>query len=195
MLKFTSKFFKNAAILVIATLFLSACGSNGGGFKIFGGGYDGIKVGAKDEPRQQLPIGSVCPKVEIRPGTETLRLYERNKRENQFLQVQAHIEDMSRECRTVGNQTLIDVKIAGRIVKGPKANSGNYQAQIRFVVIDKDANPITGAKHDFQLALNPASPVSSFITSPSTPVTIDEIDPVTLSGYTVYIGFDDKGKR
>ena len=186
-----------AAILIILGV-LSACGNAGGGsgIRIFGGGYDGVKVGnrADDAPKIDLPVGSVCPNVELRAGTETLRLYARGEeRTDANLQLQAHIENIARQCKTVGSQTLITVTLGGRAIKGARASSLSYPTQIRIVAIDKERLPIIGDKQDITLSFKEDSSVAAFSMTTS-PIILNEIDPITLSGYLIYVGFDNAEK-
>lgn len=117
-------FARNAAGLVLAGLALGACSTSGGG---------GTSV-APAPVRAASSEGTVpdyCPQVSLREGTAILR-----KGEGGNLQYIASISGTTRSCRVRDGQLYMEVGIAGRVVPGPAARSGEIQLPIRVAILD-----------------------------------------------------------
>lgn len=85
-----------------------------------------------------------CPPVQIRPGTESVMIYERNHEEDPaYVRFQGSITKTARECHTLGGTTLtIKVGIAGRLTAGPKGAAGKYTLPLRVAVVKQHGNTV-----------------------------------------------------
>jgi hypothetical protein len=158
------------AVAVVGSL-AAACASTSGGSSSVssaGGGFFGgddpnknVVVVASDDtytPEMFLKTG-YCPPLEIRPGTESVVIYERNHEDDpNFVRFQGSITQTARECHTLGSDTLtIKVGIAGRLTAGPKGGPGKFNLPLRVAVIKQHGGDVFYSRPNSP----PTSPMSS----------------------------------
>ena len=115
---------------------LSACG--GGQFL-----ESGETVTVEQLFPEGLPVAEVCPRVDVRRGTQEYPVYARGRDgDRAALVFQGAIQDTVRECTFSGNTVTVDVGVAGRILIGPEGVGGvNTNLPVRFVVVRDDQSP------------------------------------------------------
>ena len=136
------------AVAVVGSI-AAACASTSGGSSSSASSAGGL-FGGDDPNKNVVTVASgdattieqylqsgYCPPVEIRPGTETLIVYERgHDQDPAYIRFQGSITKTARECHTIGADTLtIKVGIAGRLTAGPKGGAGNFALPLRIAVI------------------------------------------------------------
>ncbi len=93
-------------------------------------------TGSAPPPAIPQPVGTeaaYCPPVVQREGTSILR-----RGEGDALQYIASISETSRSCRVVDGVLQIEVGIAGRVMPGAAAPSGQVGLPLRVVVVRGD---------------------------------------------------------
>lgn len=132
MLSSEGKFrFAAAAGLVAFAAVLSGCQSSDKGIA-------GVDTTAPAPPQGQITqseLRAFCPSVNVREGTSSFRTYASGG-DGDAAQViyQASIADATRACKRSDGQMAIDVAVAGRVVPGPKGQTGSITMPIRVVV-------------------------------------------------------------
>ena len=131
-----------AAVLAIGLL--AGCASSSGSSSapvagLFGGSpsKNAATTASNDSNtiEQYLQAG-YCPPVEIRPGTETLVVYDRgHDQDPAFIRFQGSITKTARECHAAGSALMLKVGIAGRLTAGPKGAAGNFALPLRVAVV------------------------------------------------------------
>lgn len=134
---------------------LAGCASSGGNSSgsgglagLFGGGNPNknvVSVQSDSSYSTEMFLKQgYCPPVQIRAGTEQLRIYERGKQDDpSAIRYQASISETARECHAVGADTLsVRLGVAGRVVAGPKGAPGNVTLPIRVAVSKQSDNSV-----------------------------------------------------
>ena len=136
-----------------------------------------------------------CPPVQIRPGTESIRIYERgHDGEAAFVRYQGAISTTARECRVVGPNTLsVKVGIAGRVTAGPKGGPGSVALPVRVAVVKQNGgNVFYSQAVNVAGAINPPQLSSEFahvVENVTVQLGPDDRDLI------VYVGFDEGAPR
>ena len=131
-----------------------------------------------------------CPGAEIRYGTESVSLFENNKRDNpDLLRFQISVQRVARDCDEVGPNIIARVGAAGRVVAGPKGATGKVDIPVRIAAVNGDKVIYSGLKIVSVQVEAPDfganwSLVDEAVTIPSN-VSADTI---------IYVGLDDKSK-
>ena len=87
------------------------------------------------DPETIKPI-AYCPKVQIRPGTQTHLVTHRAKRgAAPEIRYQGTIKKTARECDTLTGNLVMKVGVSGRLLAGPKGGSGTVSLPIRIVAV------------------------------------------------------------
>ena len=111
---------------------------------LFGDGKPKVEGEVPDEFR----LKPTCPEVEIRAEAESMRLYEGNKTgDANALRYQSSIQRVARDCDIVGEEVVVRVGVAGRVVAGPKGGAGTVQVPLRVVVTDAAGKPVYSRAH------------------------------------------------
>jgi hypothetical protein len=106
-----------------------------------GDGLDGLGIGGSQSERQQeqVPVEELrafCPTVSLREGTASFNTYERGgDGDPARLVYQAAINDITRSCSYNGSTITVNVAVAGRIVPGPRGQTGSVTMPIRVVAL------------------------------------------------------------
>jgi len=139
------------ALGVAAVGLLAGCASHTGGSSapvagLFGGNPNKnvVTVASSDATTiEQYLQSGYCPPVEIRPGTETLIVYERgHDQDPAYVRFQGSITKTARECHPAGSSLMLKVGIAGRLTAGPKGAAGNFALPLRVAVVKQHGGNI-----------------------------------------------------
>lgn len=141
-----------AAIVATAAL-LSACASSGGGSSGGGGGgmfspdpNRGVVTVQTEQtiPTEMFLRQGYCPPVQIRPGAESFKVYERGGEDDpNSIRYQASVIETARECTAAGPDTLnIKLGVRGRIAAGPKGGPGNVTVPLRVAVVKQHGGTV-----------------------------------------------------
>jgi hypothetical protein len=104
----------------------------------------------------QFRITGTCPRVNVLGGAETMLVYETGKQgDPAALRFQGSLTQTARECSLVGENTLIKVGVAGRVLSGPKGATGTVTLPVR-VAVRRGTDVLYSQLH--QVAVNVAPP-------------------------------------
>ena len=126
--------------LVVLVAAMAGCQS-GGGFPGLGlGSNDEKEAGKKPDDRiSQVDLRAYCPRVRLRQGTAFHNTYQRVRGEEERnpdnIVYQASISDVTRSCRYENGLLNMNIAVAGRVVPGPKAETGAITMPIRIAVV------------------------------------------------------------
>lgn len=113
----------------------SATGEGGGG-GLFGTGGGTQQAAAPAEP---AVVQGACPRVGLREGTSFFRNFESGGDGDPSRVVhQASIADTTRQCTLSGDEVVINVTAAGRVVAGPAGGPGTVRMPIRVAAVVGD---------------------------------------------------------
>ncbi len=177
-----------AAAMAGMAAIVASCSSTGGS-----GGLTTVSDTALT-PEMFLQQG-YCPPVQIRPGTESIRIYERgHDGEAAFVRYQGSISTTARECHVLGPNTLsVKVGIAGRIAAGPKRGAGSATLPLRVAVVKQNGGQVFYSQaFNVASALNPPQLSSEFahvVENVTVQLGPDDRDLI------VYVGFDEGPPR
>ena len=185
------------AVAVVGSL-AAACASTSGGSSSPASSTGGL-FGGDDPNKNVVTVASesadtlpgYCPPLEIRPGTESVVIYERNhENDPNFVRFQGSITQTARECHTIGADTLtIKVGIAGRLTAGPKGGPGRFTLPLRIAVIKQHGGSVFYSEvSKVELAITPPEFAADFthvVDNISFQVTPGDRDLI------VYVGYDE----
>ena len=129
-----------------------------------------------------------CPAVRIRSGTETFRTWPKNadKENLDNIMQQATITTVARECIYVGNQLRIKVGARGRVITGPKGQTGPITMPIRVAVT-------VGGETAYSKLHRPVQTIAEGASGATFEFVDNEVNipAPTATNVRVYLGFDE----
>jgi hypothetical protein len=130
-----------------------------------------------------------CPVVRIRPGTESITVYERgHDGDPQFVRYQASITKTARECASTSDGFTVKVGGAGRVVAGPKGGPATVTLPLRVVLTQQSGGVRFSELYRVTVTLAPPTYGGSFsqvVESISVTAAPNERD------FIIYVGFDE----
>lgn len=165
---------------------LSACQSSGTG-DVLGSAKDS-KNSQQDEV---VNLRAFCPKVTVRAGTETLRVFAKGVKKddedaNKQLRFQATIQETVRECNYIAQTLSMRVGIAGRVINGPSNEAGALELPIRVAVTRGD-DVLYSKLHKIPANIEPGKNLVTFRFVDEA-VNIDKPDKTNVQ---IFVGFDE----
>jgi hypothetical protein len=150
----------------------------------------GRDLEAEQETVRRFAAVQVCPEIQIREGTQAMRLYERGKQGDPAgLTFQGTIGRFARECRVAPDGgTVINVGVAGRLISGPTGATGSVDLPLRVVLVKNGSEVIYSQVHPVSSALAPGQ-ASVAWTQVVNGLTVPYED--VPSRYLIYVGFDE----
>ena len=104
------------------------------------GGYRGTKGENPNDPGRlrntRTALTGYCPNVRVREGTNIYRVFPNNAEGDEAIRYQATIAKAARECEYVGDDLKIRVGVRGRIINGPRGETGAFAMPIRVAVVE-----------------------------------------------------------
>lgn len=138
----------SVAVCGLAAALLAGCSSVSESMalpSLFGGSNSSA---ANADVPDEFRLKPTCPQVEIRAEAESMRIYEGNKTgDANAVRYQTSIQRVARDCDIVGDDVVVRVGVAGRVVAGPKGGPGTVQVPLRVVVTDGTGKPIYSQAH------------------------------------------------
>jgi len=189
-----------AAIILAGTL--GACSSAGGGGPALiqsatsatGAPTAGTKVVKQVYNPSDFAADGYCPPLQLRPGTESLPIYEKgHDGEQDYVRFQAAIYKTARQCSTSGDTLTMKIGIDGRVVAGPKGGAGTLSMPLRIAVVKQSGGKGPLYSRLFKIPVSVSGPTfgadfSQVIENVSFKISPADHDLI------VYVGFDD-GKK
>ena len=128
-----------AVALVSLLSACSATGNNANAPSSDGGVLGNVLRGgpsAAPDAEQAAVVQGACPQVSLREGTAYYRQYARGGDDDPSRLIhQASIADTTRQCTLSGNEVVINVAVAGRVVTGPEGGAGSVRMPIRVAAV------------------------------------------------------------
>ncbi len=176
----------SAVFALIAAIMLSACTSSGTGSALSSAAND-----KKNEADDIVDLRAFCPKIKIRAGTETMRVYPKGVKKDdegasQKLRFQATIQESVRECNYIAQTLSMRVGIAGRVINGPTGEAGSLELPIRIAVVRGD-EVLYSQLHKISTNMEPGRNLATFRFVDEA-VNIDKPDKPNVQ---IFIGFDE----
>jgi hypothetical protein len=141
-------------------------------------------------PAEQDKTKVFCPELAIQPGTAAYQLYLAGHDADPFsLRYQARFGRLARECNVDGQTVTIRIGFAGRVLVGPKGESGQTMTlPIRIVLLDYADKPVFSRLEQVAVPIPAGSGGADF----SQILTTDPIPlpPDRMAGWRLRIGFD-----
>jgi hypothetical protein len=189
--------------LALAAAFVGAgCSSGAMGNlsprQLIAGGPD---PAAEQKSLEQFAPVTVCPQVEVRDGTQLLRVFVKGRDGDLgAVRFQASIRKFARECHTDPSTGLTTIKVGiwGRIMTGPIGATGTTKLPIRVVAVRNGDEVLFSQLYQTDATIIPGSAAAEWteivdgIGIPSAKAT---------GSFVIYVGFDEskpdpkKGKR
>lgn len=176
------------AVAVAAALLLSGCQSASGLADRF------FSARTPNTPKNLTVLDEAvmgtgyCPKIKIRPGTESIVQYDRNADSTgENIRYQQTITRTARECRYVGGQLNLKIGVAGRVVAGPKGGPGKIVAPVRIAILKGDGVAYSELQK-IEVELTPPQLASDFTRVVEIPVASGPNE----DDVQIFIGFDDQ---
>ena len=137
----------------------------------------------------------ICPKVEMRTGTETLRTFEVGSSNNvSDLAWQATILSTARECSILGAEVGIKAGVSGRVLLGPKGKAGTFSVPVRLAVVRNGTEPLWSHVSNVDVTV-PQGEGSAVFTAVVEDILFPREPNDNLSNVQVYAGFDPQGAK
>lgn len=171
---------------LMALLALSSCTSSGSG-----GALGSATKSSKPSADETVDLRAFCPKIKIRAGTETMRVYPKGVKKDDAdakkqLQFQATIQESVRECNYIANTLSMRVGIAGRVINGPTGGAGALELPIRIAVTRGD-DVLYSRLHKISSNMEPGGNLATFRFVDEA-VNIDKPDKPNVQ---IFVGFDE----
>jgi hypothetical protein len=137
----------------------------------------------------------VCPKIEMRTGTETLRTFDVGSQNNASdLAWQATILSTARECSILGAEVGIKAGVSGRVLLGPKGKSGTFSVPVRIAVVRNGTEPLWSRVSSVDVTM-PSGEASAVFTAVVEDILFPREPNDNLSNVQIYTGFDPEGAK
>jgi len=133
----------------------------------------------------------VCPRVNIRRGTQGFPIYERgHDLDPAHLRFQGSLGETARECNITLEGITMRVGASGRVLLGPKgAPEQAVELPVRFVVLYQDNEPVYSELKTIPVSV-PVGQTSARFEYVAENIAITRRPGDTIGDYTVQIGFD-----
>lgn len=139
------------------------------------------------DPESYKPIVR-CPRVIIRPGTNTHVILHGKLGDPNTIGFQATLTETARECAITDATISIKVGVAGRVLAGSKGGTLNSTLPVRIVVVGDDDKPIYSKLHQVPVSIVPPASSTNW-------AFVDDQISIPVGGTPrIYVGFDDGGK-
>lgn len=131
-----------------------------------------------------------CPQIEVLEGTAAYRTYAGADQTNGNVRYQYSLGDVARECTKAGNQILIKVGVAGRVLLGPAGQPGSFTVPVR-IVVRHDGDNKAAASTLYHAPTSVASgQTQGDFTIVSDPLAVPFLNAHADDDYTILVGFD-----
>lgn len=181
------------SLAVLAAIALSGCSSGSGlsfGERFNQAAATGTTV-AQAQPTPESTSVSVCPSVDVRPGTSSLAFSAPGGQGAMGLRYQATLGQTARECHAVGGNLNMKVGVQGRIILGPAGGPGTIEVPLRLALVQEGPSPKTHWTKLYRIPVTIAEGVPNVaFTHVEEDLTVPMPAGNAIEAYVVYVGFD-----
>lgn len=146
---------------------------------------------AEQKALEQFAAVAVCPEIQVREGTQLLRVFEKGKEDDPAaIRFQATIRKFARECHTdpTTHVTTIKIGATGRMLAGPNGATGAVVLPVRFVVVRNGDEVLYSQLAPTEATIGPGMDAvewTQIVDNVSIP--LDK----STGGLVIYVGFDE----
>lgn len=134
-----------------------------------------------------------CPEIFVLEGTAAAQFYAGSPPSNATLRHQYAIGDVARECKLEGDQILIKVGIAGKVLLGPAGSPASFSVPVRIAIVrESDNQPIVSKLYKAGATISRGETQAEF-TVISEPLQVPFIQDHANLDYTIKVGIDTAG--
>lgn len=157
-----------SSLLLSATAIVSGCQSDKatGGLDVQGGNLQqqgAQTAGLAEDVVRESELRAFCPPVSLREGTAYFTTYEKGGQDQPGSVIyQASITDVTRKCTYGTGSFGMTVAVAGRVVPGPKGNTGTITMPIRIVAV-RGGEVVYSKLFQHQVAISDTAGATQFI--------------------------------
>lgn len=189
-----------ALVALIAAVMLGGCSAGGMSGDSFGERFK--EAAATDTVAQTASAGAqsstvtICPTVDVRPGTSSLVFNTANVPGAMGLRYQATLGQTSRECHAIGGNLTIKVGVQGRLIVGPAGGPGTIDVPLRLALVHEGPTPKTlwTKLYRIPVSIPEGAPHVTF-THVEEDLTVPMPGGNDIEAYVIYVGFDAQGAK
>jgi hypothetical protein len=150
-----------------------------------------LNFGQAEQKAATTPKQSVtCPKIMILDGTAAARFHADSSPSNANLRHQFSLGDVARECSREGDQLMVKVGVAGKVLLGPAGSPGDFSVPIRIAIVsESDSQPIVSRLYKAAATIHTGETQADF-TVISDPLEVPFIQDKADIDYTIKVGID-----
>lgn len=144
---------------------------------------------ASERPDQS---GVRCPRVSIRDGTETLRVYEQGfEGDPERLRHQGSVNEVVRECDIAPDGSMeLRIGVAGRLITGPVGSAGDFELPVRAAVVRRGGDSVWSELVRVPATVQPGDTSVRFRHVTET-IAVELPEGDAPGHYIIYVGFDE----
>jgi len=132
-----------------------------------------------------------CPDVVVLEGTGASQAYAGSPPSNTNLRYQYALTDTARECKVEGDELVLKIGVAGKVLLGPAGTPGNFSVPVRMAILHETDNaPITSKLYQAAVTVKPSESEAAF-TIVSEPLRVPFIREHAEQDYTIKVGIDE----
>lgn len=193
--------------MLAGTILLVACGCGGG-----------PRIGNLDQPAGSPTVGHLpgfgnakqdkqekqdkpgpearhvfCPEIVVLDGTAAAQFHAGTPPSNANLRYQYSLGEAARECSLDGDQMLIKVGIAGKVLLGPAGSPGSFNVPVRIAIArQSDNQPVVSKLYKASATIGGGETQADF-TVVSEPLRVPFIQDHADLDYSIKVGLDTAG--
>ncbi len=198
------------SLVVLLGLGVGGCGmslSSGLGSSLFGGGSSSSSADANSKVSEEQLLAAAktgdgaapttgaieaapgCPKVSVWPRDNTLTIYEPGRvGDGLAIMHRGEITKTQRECSLQPGQVTVKFGFAGRVLLGPRGQTGPVSLPVTIYVTDAKREQIGTDKAKVETTVAVENPIGYFSTVRT--VTIPVPEGARPGEFRVFVGFD-----
>jgi len=178
-----------ASCILPLALALLVAGCSGDSLKNFAANNGGgNKTADPNAPQTDVD----CPGIQVRSGASTWQ--DPSGAGTTELRYQASLGQMARECALTGNTMTVKIGVEGRLLVGPKGQTGAVTVPLRLALVEEGPNPksIWTKFYPLEVSVPPGSGGTPF-TEVEDRLTFEMPPDKNIAAYVIYVGFDPQG--
>ena len=168
---------------------VAGCQTSGSSGGLFGGGKKAVDNTPPPPSSAEQVVRGTCPKVQLRDGTAFYQTYAgggKKDKDPSKIVTQFALDKTTRQCVFTGDQVVMQVAAAGRVLSGPAGHPGPVVMPIRVAVVNSDGKVIYSELTKFASELPAGSQTNQFLFKKDVPISLAD-----AQSADVYVGFDD----
>ncbi len=134
-----------------------------------------------------------CPRLTSKSGSDNITFYEPGRNgDGLAVMHRGEITKTARECRLEGGRVTVKYGFSGRVLLGPRGQSGTVSLPLTITVADASSAKITGDRLKIDVAVALDKPIGYF--SAVREVTFPIAEGARPGEYEIFVSFDKPGE-